>query len=46
MGGAIDWSAMDSIVALYDIQDVPLFIDKLEAIREHVKMIQDMQNGK
>lgn len=41
MGGMIDWTALPIVVELYGVEDVGLFISKLEAIREHVRMISD-----
>jgi hypothetical protein len=39
MGGQIDWAALPVIVELYGVEDVDLFIAKLDAIREHKRMI-------
>lgn len=36
MGGCIDWAALDIIVELYGIEDVPLFISQLDEIRRHM----------
>lgn len=38
MGGQIDWSALPVIVELYGIDDVGVFIAKLDAIREHKRL--------
>lgn len=43
MGGMIDWAALPIVVEIYGIEDVPLFISKLEAIREHLRMV--AENG-
>jgi len=43
--GCIDWAALPSIVELYSVKDVPLFIEKLEAIRDHIRMIQEVERG-
>lgn len=39
MGGVIDWTALPIVVEIYGVEDVALFISKLEAIREHLRMI-------
>ena len=44
--GCIDWAALPAIVELYNVKDVPLFIEKLEAVRDHIRMIQEVDRGK
>ena len=39
MNGSIDWAAMPAIVELYGIDDVECFIAKLEAVRDHKRMV-------
>lgn len=46
MDGRIDWAAIPVIVDLYGIEDVEMFIDKLSAIREHVRLIKEQASGK
>ena len=43
--GGIDWAALPAVVELYGVQDVPLFIEKLEAVRDHIRMIQEVERG-
>ena len=41
MGGQIDWDALPVIVEIYGISDIEVFIAKLDAIRDHNRMIQE-----
>jgi hypothetical protein len=44
--GGIDWAAMPVVVELYNVKDIPLFIQKLEAVRDHIRMIEEAGHGK
>ncbi len=46
MNGSIDWAALPVIVELFNVSDVPLFISKLVAVRDHVRMIEEVERGK
>lgn len=36
MAGRIDWTALETIVELYGVEDVPLFISQLDVIQTHM----------
>ena len=44
--GGIDWAALPAVVELYNVKDIPLFIQKLEAVRDHIRMIEEVERGK
>jgi hypothetical protein len=35
MGGQIDWAALPVIAEVYDLQDLPALVGRLETIRDH-----------
>ena len=46
MGGCIDWAAMPILIDVYGVEDVELFIAKLDAIRAHKQLVQESLHGK
>jgi hypothetical protein len=41
MGGAIDWTALPIIAEIYGIDDIELFVAKLDAIREFKRLTKE-----
>lgn len=45
MGCELDWSALDPIVELLGIDDVPLLVAHLRAIRSHTDRLREAAHG-
>ena len=44
--GGIDWAALPIIIEIYGISDVEVFVAKLNAIRDHTRMVQEQKSGR